>query len=609
MHFLNQSAFLKSLGWTLLNSFWQFGVLWLIFLSIISIKKNLSPQVKHGLAFIFLVIGFLWSAGGLSYQYYSYAQSGTPGYASVQGFHAALYLSVAEFLDQHLSYLSAVYLLVVAALFLKFIRYFYFSHKIQTTGLIKMKASLRLYVRQVSVQLGIGRKVNVWISQLVDTPIIVGFLRPTILIPVACMTNLTSKQLEAILLHELAHIKRNDYVSNLFIAVVEIIFFFNPFSRLFIKSIKLERENSCDDLVLQFQFERHEYASALLTLERNRAAHFQLAIASTGAGRKTLLHRIQRIMQLKKNEEPQSPRFLACLLTACFFTLVAFFNPVDMVVKNTQQGSMVITPVAKVFYETAPVMPVNEQTILPNTQQPPHVLNLMVTQVEGPMVPEENEEPAFDYDSDPLPIQLAQVFYSGDEQTNEAAMAVHREIRDFSKTDHLIPQAPAVAQVYEFPYVPNSSYSFIAIDTSKPKVKAESYAERDAREALLKAKKAIEAIDWEKIEQRLDKEVDLAKLKKEIESSLNEINWQQINEEVKLAMQHENLAKLQALRAEARDINQYKAQQLEFKKLQQRLEQEKEEYKSELKLQQLMLEKKLIERRKEPVRKKVIVNI
>src|SRR5438128_1003674 len=140
MDLLNQSAFLKALGWSLLNSFWQFGLLWLLFIVVNAGRKNFSATLKHALALILLVIGFIWFGIGLSYRYFAY--SAENGLNNLQGVYSdsELYAMITGFLDNNLSYISAVYLFIVAILFVKFFRYFYYSHKIQTQGLIKIKA-------------------------------------------------------------------------------------------------------------------------------------------------------------------------------------------------------------------------------------------------------------------------------------------------------------------------------------------------------------------------------------------------------------------------------------------------------------------------------------
>ena len=582
MEFLNQSAFLKALGWSLLNSFWQFAVLWLLFLLLTTAKKNLTSGLKHALALAMLMTGFLWFMAGLGYRYFAYPE--IPGFKVnadflSDSFGFGLYKTITAFLNNNLTYISAVYLLVVAALFIKFFRYFYYSHKLQTQGLIKIKAELRMYVEQLAMKLDIKKKVNVWLSHYIDTPIIVGFLKPTILIPLACMNQLTLQQLEAVILHELAHVKRNDYLLNLFIAMTEIVFFFNPFSRLFTRIIQQERENSCDDWVLQFKFDRYQYASALLSLEKNRGSYLPLTVAATGEdNNKTLLLRIKRIMQLQVTKRVNSSRLVAYILSVGLLTFVALFKPGD-VIRNLNTAIPVVQPVLFSVIE-------NHEQVIQN-KNPVQAAPVKINAKPVKKIPvEEATElslpaagPGF---SDILVINVADIAMEGYDNTSRLIASVKRENIEFSKTDNLQPLIPIEAEAGSFPFVPGSSFSYFFVDTTKPKVKAETYYERSARESLVKAKKAVQQIDWQRIEKQLNKSVDIAKLRKEIEKSLEEVNWQQINEEVKLALAKENTERMKALRQEAEELNRYKAQQIQLQKIDQQLNLQRELYEREM---------------------------
>ncbi len=129
---------------------------------------------------------------------------------------------------------------------------------------------LQIFASKVAMQMKIVRKVTVWISQHIDVPATIGFIKPVILIPFASLNNLSRDQLEAIILHELSHIRRNDYIINIIVSLIETILFFNPFVTLLSAVIKRERENCCDDFVLQYRYDPHSYASALLRLEESR---------------------------------------------------------------------------------------------------------------------------------------------------------------------------------------------------------------------------------------------------------------------------------------------------------------------------------------------------
>jgi bla regulator protein BlaR1 len=93
-------------------------------------------------------------------------------------------------------------------------------------------ADLQQQVHLLAQQMGITKYIQAAYSQLINVPCITGFFRPVILLPLGISSYLTAQEIEAILLHELAHIKRNDYLLNLIQQVIGIVLFFNPFSRL-----------------------------------------------------------------------------------------------------------------------------------------------------------------------------------------------------------------------------------------------------------------------------------------------------------------------------------------------------------------------------------------
>src|SRR5262249_52370130 len=136
------------------------------------------------------------------------------------------------------------------------------------------------------------RKVDVVQSALARVPMVVGLLRPTILLPVEIVTGLSPGHLEAILAHELAHIRRHDFAVNLLQSVVESLFFYHPAVWLLSQRLRAERENCCDDLAAAQVGSRADYGRALLALDEVRDRSPALALGATGD---SLLRRIQRL--------------------------------------------------------------------------------------------------------------------------------------------------------------------------------------------------------------------------------------------------------------------------------------------------------------------------
>lgn len=143
-------------------------------------------------------------------------------------------------------------------------------------------------------RIGIMRRVRFVQSHFVDVPMTVGWLRPIILIPCSVLSSLSPLQLDAILAHELAHIRRYDYVVNILQSVLEALLFYHPCVFWASNRIRAERECCCDDAAIALGHDPLGYARALTELEGLRARNPLPALASTGG---SLMTRIKRIVQ------------------------------------------------------------------------------------------------------------------------------------------------------------------------------------------------------------------------------------------------------------------------------------------------------------------------
>ena len=144
-------------------------------------------------------------------------------------------------------------------------------------------------------QLGIRKPVELIQSARISIPVTFGFLKPSILVPLGMLTNLPADQVEAILLHELAHIRRSDYLANILLHITEAVFFFNPGLRWIATLIREEREACCDDMVLMGTTDRNSYFDALVAFREN-AVLLQGYALQLGKGRSELLWRIRRML-------------------------------------------------------------------------------------------------------------------------------------------------------------------------------------------------------------------------------------------------------------------------------------------------------------------------
>lgn len=330
-----QSVFLQSLGYAIANSLWQMAILWLFYMLITSVLKP-KASVKYTLAVILQSIGFIWFIITLFFYYSAYnqlvpinttTQAGTittivpPG----TGFRSTI-LKIMILAEQLLPYLSAAYLILMIFLSVRWVIGYRYTLQIRKEGLVKIPANWRVFVQDTAQQLGITREVRIFLSEKIASPLTIGFLKPLILVPVASINHLSVAQLEAILLHELAHIKRYDYLINILLSVAEISLFFNPFTRLFSKHIRKERENSCDDWVLQFQYSASTYAEALLRMAQLQSGP-AFAMAATGNHQHELLNRVKRMIGANENRFNYKKQLLSFLLVTGILSSVAWFHP------------------------------------------------------------------------------------------------------------------------------------------------------------------------------------------------------------------------------------------------------------------------------------------
>lgn len=325
MFFVTNSPLLKALGWALIHSVWQFAVFVLLYAIVIVFFPRLKGSIRHTISLYFLAAGSALFAATLCYQYYYFSDNITNTLFSISIEDESpnySWSSVRLWINRYSSYLSLGYLAMVALLFCRLSSWFLRIKNQGQLPLQKPPVEWRLFVQSKSAEMGITKKISLQLSSLADNPQVIGFIKPVILLPISCISYLSPMQIEAVLLHELAHIKRNDFLINILMAVSSVVFFFNPFARRLITHLRDERENACDDWVLQYCYPAQEYATALLQLEKNRRTYASIQIAAGGNKKKQLLHRIQRILALPQSQQPNGFIWLNLAVIAAFLFLL-----------------------------------------------------------------------------------------------------------------------------------------------------------------------------------------------------------------------------------------------------------------------------------------------
>ncbi len=279
--------FSYSLCLSLFHSLWQAALLLFIYSAFHGIIKKQLPSVKRNVLYLLVLTQVIISG----FTFYIYYTGALEFYQEV--FEAkmnALFIKQ-PFLERAAPWIIGTYTFILS---LKAIRLIYNWQRFKQTcssSLIKPPVDIRLFSFVKANEFGIRRKVTVWFSTAISTPLTFGFLKPVILMPVALINQLTIAETESLIIHELTHIRNNDYILNWLLIIAENIFFFNPFIKIISNKIKLEREKNCDVQVLSFKYPVINYAETLLKAAKFKSTTniFQLAAVFKN---KQLLQRI-----------------------------------------------------------------------------------------------------------------------------------------------------------------------------------------------------------------------------------------------------------------------------------------------------------------------------
>lgn len=219
-----------------------------------------------------------------------------------------------------------VWLAGVTVLSLRLFTGWLWIRRMRTHGVVPADPSWDRIVQRLARQLHISRTIALLESMLVDVPTVIGWLTPVVLLPVSAIGGLAPQQLEAILAHELAHIRRHDYAVNVMQTLVETLLFYHPAVWWVSRRIRAERENCCDDLAVALCGDPIAYANALADLESLRSSIpryrklERTVLAATGG---SLLQRVRRLLGAPSHA-PAGPAWLAGTAALVVIACLAF---------------------------------------------------------------------------------------------------------------------------------------------------------------------------------------------------------------------------------------------------------------------------------------------
>jgi bla regulator protein blaR1 len=336
---LPSEAFMQALAWTFIHSLWQGMLLSIVAVGIIFGTKKASASLRYNLLTASLLLFLLTIAVGFSSQLAKAKEvvqvtqtipikeitiDEQPLAITARNSELPIATKFISFVSTNANWIILIWFLIIGFQFIRLAVGLYNVQQIKKTQVFSADDYWNNRIMELSKQLHISTTVRLLQSGIAKTPVAIGFLKPVILFPVAMLASLPANEIEAILMHELAHIKRKDFLVNLLQSIVEIIFFFNPAVLWVSGLIKIERENCCDDIAVDYTGSKQSYIKALLSFqEYNLPAEPLLATAFAGE-KKYLLNRVKRIIyNNNKTLNNMEKKFLAAgiiITSACVFT-------------------------------------------------------------------------------------------------------------------------------------------------------------------------------------------------------------------------------------------------------------------------------------------------
>jgi beta-lactamase regulating signal transducer with metallopeptidase domain len=304
---------MQAIAWTLIHFCWQAAAIAAVYGVAARMTARRSSHVRYVVALSALVAmlaaavltfawqmaprGEAWSAGAVQVAMGDFPRSVAPGRAPAAAAFAAGQ-EIVERMPSYLLWIDAVWLLGVCGLAFRNVGGLWMIRRLRTKS-AKNTAPAEVQERfaRIVAALGLKREVLLRMSDAIAGPITVGALKTVVLLPVSALSGLGPEELEVVLAHELAHVRRADFIWNLLQTVAETLFFFHPAVWWISGRVRHERELCCDDLALEVCPNPVVYASALFHLEEQRSRQLHLAMALDGnQGRQTLRMRIARIL-------------------------------------------------------------------------------------------------------------------------------------------------------------------------------------------------------------------------------------------------------------------------------------------------------------------------
>ena len=349
---LINSPLLAGLAITLIHFLWQGVIVALVLKAFLSLISHQKSQLRYALSSMAMLANLILPVVTFFLVYDIEYRQATSLVNALPLLHQSFYFEQmatnAWYMDwlEYLPSVAIIWLAIVTALALKLVVELYNVNQLPLQGCIAVDASLQARFETLIKKVSLSRKVVLLLSSKTNVPMAIGWLKPVVLIPFSMLSGLTPQQLDMLLLHELAHIRRHDYLVNFLQTLVEILLFFHPTVRWVSKQMRNEREYCSDDIAVQHCGSSVAYAHTLadtasLCHKHRHQTIPSMAMAASGGD---LKQRVVRLLEQQQHctKSSDSGKWLASITV--LLTLIFVFSKQSLTLPtiDLQSGSISI---------------------------------------------------------------------------------------------------------------------------------------------------------------------------------------------------------------------------------------------------------------------------
>ncbi|MFG0256320.1 MAG: M56 family metallopeptidase [Phycisphaerales bacterium JB043] len=304
LDYLTIEIALDALGTAVIHFLWQGTLISVLAAITLSALRTSKPDVRHALCCASLALCLVVFVATLTVALATRLEQARLASIDLSAIAPVTISTTLTLPDTLAEFAAWAWFLGVITLATRFALQRHAAHRLATRGTSSPAQDWLDAFESIRARLGVRSSVRFLTSTLAPAPMVVGCLRPIVLVPASALTSLSHEQLRGVLAHELAHIRRHDHIINTAQAVIESLLFFHPAIWWLSSRIRIEREFCCDDIAIGRVANAKTFAEALVELESLRLTYQHAAIAANGG---SLMQRITRILGAPSTTRNRSP--------------------------------------------------------------------------------------------------------------------------------------------------------------------------------------------------------------------------------------------------------------------------------------------------------------